>query len=313
MEKNSRILVTGHTGLVGSAIIRKLKKDGYVNIITKFHYECDLCDTEMVDRLFSTTLPEYVINCAGKVGGINANNTFSGEFIYENIMMQTNIINSSLRHKIKKLLFLGSACIYPKVCPQPIKEEYLLTAPLEETNKGYAIAKIAGIIMCQLYNKQYGTNFISAMPTNVYGEGDNFNMSNSHVLPALLRKFHEAKINNKKDVVIWGTGIARREFLHVNDLADSLIFLMNNYDSGDIINIGVGTDISIKDLAEMIQDIVGFNGNIIWDNTYPDGTIERSMDITSISQAGWIPQITLKGGIKETYEWFVKNYNVIRR
>ena len=313
MNKKSRILVTGHTGLVGSAMVRKLRECGYVNIITKPRSDYNLCDTVSVEELFGRTLPDYVINCAGKVGGINANNTKSGEYIYENIMMQSNIIDCCHIYNVKKLLFLGSACIYPRVCPQPIREEYLLTAPLEATNKGYAVAKIAGITMCQMYNKQYGRNFISAMPTNVYGERDNFSLSDSHVLPALLRKFHEAKEEKKDSAVVWGTGIARREFIYADDLADALLFLMNNYDSSEIINVGTGYDVSIRTLVEVIRKVVGFRGDVEWDASYPDGTIERSISTKKLSALGWEPKIGLEEGVTKMYKWYLENINSTRR
>jgi GDP-L-fucose synthase len=308
MEKNSRILVTGSSGLVGSAVMRKLALEKYKNIITT---NCDLRINGDVYNAWQALKPEYVIHCAALVGGINGNNTRSGEFIYDNLMIQTNVIEASRVSNVKKLLFLGSACIYPKITPQPIKEEYLLSGYLEQTNVGYAVAKIAGITMCQMYNKQYGCNFISVMPTNVYGIGDNFNLAGSHVLPALIRKFYFAKINSAV-VEIWGTGKSRREFLYVDDLADAMLFLMNNYDSPEIINVSTGSDVSVAELADIIKTIVGFDGNIVWNQDYPDGTPLRSLDITGLSQMGWTAKTSLSEGIERTYAWFVNNYPNVR-
>ena len=314
MEKNSKIFVTGHKGLVGSAVVRELKIQGYADIITIDKNDCNLWNQPAVAYFFSKNKPEYVINCAGKVGGINANNTQSADFITENIQIQTNIIQACHEFKVKKLLFLGSSCIYPKMCPQPIKEEYLLTSALEETNIGYAIAKISGIISCRLHNKQYGDNFISAMPTNLYGINDNFNLMNSHVLPALIRKFHDAKINNLPSVEFWGTGSARREFLFVDDLAQALVFLMNNYDNcNEHINIGCGDDVTILELAEMLKKITKYEGEIIWNSEYPDGTPVKRLDVTKINNLGWKAKTSLEAGLQITYDWFVKNYNTIRK
>lgn len=316
MEKNSKILVLGNRGLVGSAVMREFHKQGYTNVVAPIgdKRQFDLRNKDDVNSLFVTHWPDYVINCAGRVGGINANNTKSAEFIMDNLQMQTNIIEGCHKWAVKKFLFLGSSCIYPKNCPQPIKEEYLLSGPLEETNIGYAIAKISGLIACRMFNKQYGSNFIAAMPTNLYGINDNFNLVDSHVLPALIRKFHIAKINNDKNVEFWGTGTARREFLFVDDLAEALVFLMNNYDDcSQHINIGSGTDIPIKVLAEMIKTIVGYEGEIIWNTDYPDGTMKKQLDVTKINNLGWKSKTSLEDGLKITYKWFVENYDTIRK
>ncbi|MBM3256512.1 MAG: GDP-L-fucose synthase [Candidatus Moranbacteria bacterium] len=309
MEKTSKIYIAGHTGLVGSAITRVLKKEGYNNLIIKDLKELDLTDQKATLEFFEKEKPEYVFLAAAKVGGIQANNTYPAEFIYQNLAIEINIINAAYLTRVKKLLFLGSSCIYPRECPQPIKEEYFMTGPLEETNKAYAVAKIAGIIMCQSYNRQYGTKFISVMPTNLYGPGDNFDLNSSHVLPAFLRKFHDAKVNSQKEVIIWGTGEPYREFLHVDDLADACLFLMNNYDGSEIVNIGTGVDLKIKELAEIIKDTVGFAGIIVNDTSKPDGTPKKQLDVTKLHSLGWKHKIELKDGIKKTYEWFLKNYH----
>lgn len=311
MKKNSKIYLAGHNGLVGSAILRKLEKNGYKNIIKKDFKELDLRDNDEVRKFFQEEKPEYVFLAAAKVGGIVANNEFGADFIYDNLAIELNIIKASQENGVKKLLFLGSSCIYPRDCQQPIKEEYLLTGPLEETNKPYAVAKIAGLIMCQAFNKQYGTNFISVMPTNLYGPGDNFDLKSSHVLPALIRKFHEAKVNNEPTVTVWGTGKAMREFLYVDDLADAVVFLMNNYDSSEIINIGVGKDISIKELAEIIKEIVAYKGKIEFDTEKPDGTPRKLLNTSKLTSTGWMHQTTLEEGIKKTYEWYIQNFNKI--
>ena len=308
MDKESIIYVAGHMGLVGSAILRRLKAQGFNNIITKTHKELDLMVQRDVDEFFKDATPEYVFLAAAKVGGILANNTYPAEFIYNNLMIQSNVIHCAYKYKVKKLLFLGSSCIYPRECPQPMKEEYLLTGPLEKTNESYAIAKIAGIKMCQAYNRQYGTGFISVMPTNLYGPGDNFDLETSHVIPALIRKFHEAKVKGEDTVIIWGTGKPRREFLHVDDLADACVYLMKRYDSGEIINIGVGKDISIKELALMIKQIVGFEGELVFDTTKPDGTPRKLLDVSKLQKMGWEARISLKKGIEDTYEWFKENW-----
>ncbi len=305
-----KIYIAGHNGLVGSAIMRRLAKTGHANLVYKTHKELDLRNQNAVEEFFAAKQPDYVILAAARVGGIHANNTYPADFIYDNLAVQTNIIHAAYRYGVKKLLFLGSSCIYPKLAPQPMKEEYLLTGELEPTNEPYAIAKITGIKMCQAYNRQYGTNFISVMPTNLYGPNDNFDLQSSHVLPALIRKFHEAKLENKSAVEIWGTGAPKREFLHVDDLADACIFLMNNYDYKDIgplVNIGAGADLTIKQLAEMIQGIVGFKGNLVFNPAMPDGTPRKLLDVTKLTGLGWQAQISLQDGIAKTYEWFLAN------
>jgi len=307
MEKNSTIYVAGHRGLVGSAIIRKLKNLGYTNIITRTSRELDLRDQHKVNQFFQENNIDFIFLAAAKVGGIRANNLYPASFLYDNLMIQTNIIHAAYTHGIKKLLFLGSSCIYPKLCPQPIKEEYLLTGSLEPTNDAYAIAKIAGIKMCQSYNKQYGTNFISCMPTNLYGPGDNFNLESSHVLPALMHKFYTAKNQKSPTVTVWGTGTPYREFLHVDDLADALIFLINNYNNKDIINIGTGSDITIANLAHMVKEVVKYTGQIIFDPTKPDGTPKKQLNIEKIKKLGWSAKIPLHKGISQTLDWCVKN------
>ena len=304
MDSLSKIYIAGHKGLVGSAIVRALKKQGYNNFILRTHSELDLLDQKSATDFFKKEKPEYVFLAAAKVGGIMANRTYPADFIYQNLQIQNNIIHHSHLNGVKKLLFLGSSCIYPRLARQPIKEEYLLTEALETTNESYAIAKIAGIKMCQAYNKQYGTDFISVMPTNLYGPNDNFDPETSHVLPALIRKFHEAKINNQTEVVVWGTGAPKREFLYVDDLADACIFLMNNYDNSEIINIGTGEDISIKELAEMIKEITGFTGEINWDASKPDGTPRKLLDVSKLHNLGWKHQINLPDGILSVYEWY---------
>lgn len=307
MEKNAKIYVAGHRGLVGSAIVRALKSQGCTNLISKTREELNLLDSLMVHDFLEKEKPKYIFLAAGKVGGILANDTYSADFIYENILIEANIIHAAYMHKVEKLLFLGSSCIYPRDCPQPIKEEYLLTGELEKTNEAYAIAKIAGIKMCQAYNKQYGTNFISIMPTNLYGPNDNFNLNSSHVLPALVRKFHDAKMADAPEVAIWGSGIPRREFLHVDDLASACIHLMEKYDGNEIINIGTGEDISIQALAFLVKDVTGYNGRIINDMTKPDGTMRKILDVSKLHDTGWKHKISLKEGIKTTYQWFLEN------
>lgn len=304
MNKDSKIYLAGHRGLVGSAIHRKLKKEGYTNIITKTHKELDLTNQKETQEFFEKEKPEYVFLAAAKVGGIVANDTYPADFIYINQMIQNNVIKASYDNKVKKLLFLGSSCIYPKMAPQPIKEEYLLTGELEKTNEAYAIAKISGLKMTEFFNKQYGTNYISVMPTNLYGPNDNFDLKTSHVLPALIRKIHEAKENNSEFVEIWGTGKPMREFLHVDDLADAVVYLMNNYNENKPINIGTGKDITIKELAELIKDVVGYKGELKFDISKPDGTPRKLLDVSRLHNAGWKHKISLREGIKNTYEWF---------
>lgn len=285
-------------------------------MLLRGHADLDLLDQKAVADFFAENKPEYVFLAAAKVGGIVANQTYPADFIYGNLMMQNNIIHQAFLHGVKKLLFLGSSCIYPRECPQPIKEEYLLSGPLEETNKAYAVAKIAGIIKCQSYNRQHGTNFISVMPTNLYGPNDTFDLKNSHVLPALLRKFHEAKIRGDREAVVWGTGSAKREFLHVDDLADACLFLMNNYNNNDIINIGTGEDYSIKELAELIKKIVGFNGEIAWDKSKPDGTPRKLLNVSRLHNLGWQHQIELEEGLRSYYQWYLemeKRLNYLRK
>jgi len=307
LNVNDKIYVAGHRGLVGSAIYRELKNQGYENIITRTSSQLDLRDQREVEEFFSKEKPDFVFLSAAKVGGILANNTYPADFIYDNIMIQSNVIYYSYKYKVKKLLFFGSSCIYPKFASQPIKEEYLLDGKLEPTNESYAIAKIAGIKMCQSFNRQYGTNFISIMPTNLYGPNDNFDLQNSHVFAALIRKFHEAKIQNEEHVTIWGTGSPLREFLYVDDLADACIFLMNNYNESEMINVGVGKDISIKDLAILMKDIIGFKGEIRFDTSKPDGTPRKLLDVSKINSLGWKAKTSLKDGIKLTYNWYIQN------
>ena len=307
MEKTARIYLAGHDGLVGSAIKRRLAQDGYEQIIIKSHKELDLRRQEETEVFFARETPEYVFLAAAKVGGIVANNTYPAEFIYDNLMIEANITAAAHRTRVKKLLFLGSSCIYPKFAPQPMTEDCLLTGILEPTNEPYAIAKIAGIKMCQAYRRQYGSNFISVMPTNLYGPGDNFDLESSHVVPAMLRKFHEAKTRGDRSVSLWGTGAPRREFLHVDDLADACVFLMNRYDEPEIINIGVGKDISIKELGELIRKIVGFQGEIVWDTGKPDGTPRKLLDVGHLSRLGWQARIDLEAGLAETYRWYCEN------
>ncbi len=304
MERHSKIYVAGHRGLVGSSLVRRLKMDGYTNLLLKTHDDLDLLDQSAVRNFFAEERPEFVFLAAAKVGGIFANKNKKAEFIYENTQIQNNVIHSAWQFNVKKLLFLGSSCIYPKLCPQPIKEEYLLTGALEETNDAYALAKISGIKMCQSFNDQYGTNFISIMPTNLYGQNDNFDVESSHVLPAMIRKFHDAKMSGAKEVVLWGTGLPRREFLHVDDLSIASVFLMNTYDKSEIINIGTGEDISIRALANLIRQIVGFEGDIVWDETKPDGTPRKCLNVDKIHALGWKHSISLESGVQDTYQWF---------
>ncbi len=308
LTTDSKIYVAGHNGLVGSAIMRKLESEGYKNIVTRTFEELDLTDQKATREFFEKERPEYVFLAAAKVGGIQANSTFPADFIYINLMIECNVIKASHEFGVKKLLFLGSSCIYPKLAPQPIKEEYLLSGYLEETNEPYALAKISGMKMCQYFNKQYGTNFISVMPTNLYGPNDNFDLNTSHVLPALIRKFHEAKVNNAPYVEIWGTGTPRREFLFVDDLADACLFLMKNYSGNDFFNVGTGEDVTIRELAELIGEVVGCKGELKFDTSKPDGTPRKLLDVTRIHEAGWRHRIGLKKGLEKTYEWFSKTY-----
>ena len=304
MEKNSKIYVAGHRGLVGSAIIRILQSQGYHNFVLRTKEELNLCNQNDVKNFFQQEKPDYVFLAAAKVGGILANNTLPAEFIYDNLMVQTNVIDASYRSGVKKLLCLGSSCIYPKFAPQPMKEEYLLDGKLEPTNEPYAVAKIAGIITSQSYNRQYGTNYVSVMPTNLYGINDNFDLQSSHVLPALLRKFHDARISRAPSVTVWGTGSPKREFLFVDDMAEACVFLMTTYNKSEIVNIGMGEDISIKELAFIIKEIVGYEGEIIFDTTKPDGTPRKLLDISKLLSLGWKPKTSLRDGIKITYDWY---------
>lgn len=307
MKKDSKIFVAGHGGLVGSALIRELQKDGHTNILTRSRSDLDLLDQKAVRDFFEKEKPEYVFMAAAKVGGIMANKTEPADFIYENLAVETNIIHSAHLSKTAKLLFLGSSCIYPRMSPQPIKEEYLLSGPLEPTNDAYAVAKIAGIKMCQAYHRQYGSNFVSVMPTNLYGPNDNFDLESSHVLPAMMRKFHDAKVDNLPSVTLWGTGNPKREFLHVDDLANACIFVMNNYDEPEILNIGTGEDLSIKELAEETKGVVGYEGQIIWDTDKPDGTPRKLLDVSKINRLGWRAQTKLEDGIKKVYLQYKNN------
>lgn len=304
MDRTSRIYVAGHRGMVGSAIVRHLENDGYSALLTRTRDQLDLRRQDQVERFFEEERPEFVFLAAAKVGGIGANNTYKADFILDNLQIQTNVITAAHRFDVKKLLFLGSSCIYPKMAPQPLREEYLLTGPLEPTNEPYAIAKIAGLKSCEFLREQYGADFISMMPTNLYGPNDNFDLKNSHVFPALIRKFLEAKSNGAEHVEIWGTGTPRREFLHVDDCADAAVFLMEQYSEGTTINVGWGEDISIRELAEMICDVVGYEGKILFNTDYPDGTPRKLLDTSKINALGWRPKIGLREGIEQTCRWF---------
>ncbi len=316
MKYDSKIYIAGHTGMVGSAIVRSLQAKGHTNLIVKTHHELDLTRQTEVEQFFAQEKPEYVLIGAAKVGGIMANATYPADFIYQNLAMQTNILHAAYLTKVKRLLFLGSVCIYPKLCPQPIKEEHLLTGPLEPTNAPYAMAKISGFTMCEAYNRQYGTQFLCGMPTNLYGTGDNFDLQTSHVLPALIRKFHESKLH-KTSVTLWGTGQAKREFLYVDDCANALHFMMDlnndrfetlrNDPAGPLVNIGSGEDISIQELAELVKETVGASGEIIWDTSKPDGTPKRKLEMSRLHALGWQPTIALAEGITRTYDWYLKN------
>lgn len=308
MDKKAKLFVAGHRGLVGSAIVRKLIESGFENLVLRTHQELDLTRQADVEKFFSVERPKYVIVAAAKVGGIHANNTYPADFIAINLQIQTNVIDASYKNGVKKLLFLGSSCIYPKFAPQPITEEALLTGPLEPTNEWYAIAKIAGIKMCQAYRLQYKWDAISGMPTNLYGPNDNFHPENSHVLPALIRRFHEAKVTGAKEVVVWGTGSPLREFLHVDDLADAVMFLMDKYSDFPHVNVGSGNEVTIKNLAELVKEVVGFEGELKWDPTKPDGTPRKLMDSSKLANMGWTPKISLKDGLVGTYKWYVENY-----
>ena len=312
MNEDDKIYVAGHRGLVGSAILRRLENQGFENILVRNRSELDLCSQSEVDLFFLEERPAYVFLAAAKVGGIHANNEYPADFIRDNLQIQMNVIDAAYKHGAKKLLLLGSSCIYPREAPQPIKEESLLTGPLEETNQWYALAKIAGIKMCQAYRKQYGFDAISIMPTNLYGPGDNFHPENSHVLPALIRRFHEAKINGAQSVQIWGTGKPMREFLYVDDLAEACEFAMNEYSDSDAINVGVGKDISIKNLAILVKDIVQYNGDLAFDTSKPDGTPRKVMDVSRATNLGWSAKTSLQEGISRTYDWYLSNLEAIR-
>lgn len=305
MEKDAKIYVAGHRGLVGSAIVRRLEAGGWRNLVTRSRAELDLTDRPAVLRFFESERPEYVFDAAARVGGIHANNEYPADFIRDNLLIQMNVIDGAHAAGVNKLLFLGSSCIYPRHAPQPMKEEHLLTGPLEPTNEWYAVAKIAGIKVCQAYRKQYGFNAISPMPTNLYGPGDNFNLETSHVLPALIRKFHEAKVAGSPEVVVWGSGKPRREFLYVDDLADACVHLMEHYDEGEIINVGTGEDVSIAKLAQIVQDVTGYEGEVVYDRTKPDGTPRKLLDVSRIHATGWHHRTPLREGIAQTYRWFL--------
>lgn len=309
MEKEAKIYVAGHRGMVGSAIVRELEKLGYQNIVTRTSAELDLRNQTAVDAFYQSEKPDYVFVAAAKVGGILANNTYRAEFLYDNLCIQNNLIHGAYVHNVKKLLFLGSSCIYPKLAPQPLKEEYLLSGFLEPTNEPYAIAKITGIKMCEAYRDQYGCNFISAMPTNMYGPNDNYHPENSHVLPALIRKFHEAKVGNAAQVTVWGDGSPMREFLYADDLANALVYLMLNYNEKEFVNVGYGSDITIGDLAKTIAEIVGFNGDIVFDSSKPNGTPKKLMDSSRLFATGWQPQTHLQAGIKLAYDDFLSKHS----
>ena len=312
MDQSAKIYVAGHRGLAGGAIVRALRQRGYSNLLLRSRAELDLISEAAVDRFFASEQPEYVFLAAAKVGGIQANNSYPAEFLRENLAIQTNVIHSAWRHGAKKLQFLGSSCIYPKMAPQPMPESCLLTGPLEPTNEWYAVAKIAGIKMCQAYRKQYGFDAIALMPTNLYGPGDNFHLENSHVLPALIRKFHEAKQSGAPEVVMWGTGTPRREFLHVDDLGAAAVYLMQEYSGEDFLNVGVGDDVTIRELAETIKSVVGYTGRIEQDLTKPDGTPRKLMDVSRLTALGWQARIPLRDGIESTYRWFLENVENVR-
>lgn len=309
MEKSSKIYVAGSHGLVGSAILRNLQKNGYHNVVVRSHKELDLRCQDSVNQFFELEKPEYVFLAAAKVGGIWANNNYPAEFIYDNLMISANVIHAAYQHNVKKLLFLGSSCIYPKMAEQPMKEECLLTSALEPTNEAYALAKISGMQMCKYYRRQYGCDFISAMPTNLYGINDNFDLNSSHVLPAMIRKFYEAKIQNKPEVILWGTGKVLREFLYVDDLADALLFLMNNYSDESHVNVGTGEELSIHDLALIVKKVVGYQGNIVYDSSKPDGTPRKLLDVSRLHKSGWHHNVSLQEGIETVYNWYCNQRN----
>ncbi len=308
LDRGKKIYVAGHRGLVGSGLVRCLEKAGFQNIVTRTHAELDLTRQADVEAFFAEEKPDYVILAAAKVGGIHANDTYPADFIMKNLQIETNVIDAAYKNQVQKLLFLGSSCIYPRDCPQPIKEEYLLSGYLEKTNEAYALAKIAGLKMCAFYNRQYGTHYISVMPCNLYGINDNFALENSHVLPALLRKFHEAKKNGAPTVTVWGTGKPLREFLNVDDLADACLYLMDHYDGDDFFNVGYGQEVTIRELAELVKKVTGYEGEIVLDPTKPDGTPRKLTDISRIRATGWEPKIDLETGLRETYEWFCEHY-----
>jgi len=312
-DKNAKIYVAGDTGMVGSAIVRNLQAKGYTNFVTRTSMELDLRNQAAVSAFFEKEKPEYVFLAAAKVGGIIGNSLYPAEFIRDNLQIEVNVIDSAHKYGTKKLLFLGSSCIYPRNCPQPMKEEYLLTGALEKTNEAYAIAKIAGLMMCQKYREQHGANFISCMPTNLYGAGDNFHLQNSHVLPALMLKMHAAKVERLDSVTLWGTGNAYREFLHVDDCADACVFLMEHYNGDTTINVGSEEDLTIKELAEMVKDVVGYTGNLVFDTTKPDGTPKKLLDVTRLHDLGWKHKIVLQKGVEETYKWFLEQKNILRK
>lgn len=312
IKKTDKIFVAGHRGLVGSAIVRNLESKGYTNIVTRTHKELDLKDQAGVNRFFDEEKPDVVVLAAAKVGGINANNTTPAEFAYENMQIQCNVIHASHTHNVKKLLFLGSTCIYPRMAPQPIPEDALLTGPLETTNEAYAIAKISGLEMCKFYKRQYGDDYISCMPTNLYGPHDNYDLSGSHVMPAMIRKFHEAKVNNAPNVELWGTGTPLREFLYVDDMADACVFLLENYSGEQHVNIGTGVEVTIKELAETVKRIVGYEGEIVWNKDMPDGTPRKLTDVTKLHGLGWKHKVDLEEGVKLSYDWFKENYKDAR-
>lgn len=312
MNRSARIYVAGHRGLVGSAIVRRLEREAYDNLVVRTSGELDLRDASAVNAFFECERPEFVFLAAAKVGGIHANNTYPADFLRDNLQIQTNVIDSAYRAGARKLMFLGSSCIYPKLTSQPISETSLLTGPLERTNEAYAIAKIAGLKMCEAYRLQYGFDAITIMPANLYGPGDNFHLENSHVLPALIRKFHEAKIRGDASVVVWGTGTPRREFLHSDDLADACLFLMQRYESGNLINVGCGEDFSIRELAELVRNVTGFVGRIDFDASKPDGTPRKLLDVTKLNELGWKPSIKLRQGIEQSYRWFLEHQDQYR-